>query len=243
MRWYGSDEDPFSKVGYTRLIVVRHNASYNFRGQLDNCTQIISVQSFPIGFVCPEIAKSRYGSGPAPGWIEEEIHNSCEHQVNHLFKSYPNGIYELVGDVYHWSSTSYEGEWDGETEIRDSAIRQVSFDHAMYLDCENMYDEMSNLIPHSENREKYYQSETDIHPYMTKHKILVNHANALNILISGYGDRTNFKDSKIPDLENCIHMLMMQIDSEKQTMQPKALEIDEKVRDCLKSHSALMEDE
>jgi hypothetical protein len=240
--WYGSDEDPFTKVGYARVIVIRHNPSYNFHGQKDNCTIIMHVESFATGFACNDISKSRYGSGPSISWLDDEVRDSCEHKINHLFKNKPNGIYELIGDIYHWSSQSYEGEWDGESEIRETGIQQISFDHAMYFECESMYEEMRALLAHSENRGDYYNDNTDIHPYMTKHQILVNHANALTRIIDGYGNRPCFKDSKIEDIENCIHMLMLQIDSEKQNMQPKALEIDKMAQEVLKAHAAMMEE-
>lgn len=241
--WYSPDEDPFTQVGYVRLIVIRHNPGYNYRGQRDNCTQVMNIQAFQIGFVSPEINKSRYNSGPSLGWMDEEIGSSCEHKINHLFKNLPNGVYELIGDMYHWSSQSYEGEWDGDSELRNTKIQAISFDHAMHFGCEEMYNEMRALIPHSENRGNYYSNETDVHPFMTKQQILVNQANALNICMSGYGNRTNYKDMKVEDLENCIHMLMLQIDSEHQKMQPKSLEIDEMIKSCLDSHRDLMDTE
>ena len=241
-RWY--EEDPFSKVGYARVIVARHNPSYNMHGQLDNCTQIMHVETFAIGLVCVAKAKSRWKSGPVLSWIDDEVRETCEHKINHLLKNKPNGIYELTGDVYHWSSRSYEGEWDGDSELREVNIQEIAFDHAMYFDRESspFYDEMRALLPHSENRGNYYNEMTDIHPYMERQQILRNQANALNFIIEANGRHSSiFTDSSVEELENCIHMLMLQIDSEQQSMQPKSLEIDQMVKEVIKQHNTLMD--
>lgn len=243
--WYG-DEDPFSKVGIVRVVVVRHNNDYGFNGKKDNCTQIMSIEAFEYGFLCLEKKKARYGCGPSR-WLEDSVRDDANHKINHLFKNLPNGIYELTGEAWHWSSRSYEGEWDGDTELRDTNIQEISFDHAVALNNELWQDEMQDLLPRPENRDWYYSNETDIHPYMTLQQILCNQANALTKIIHNdnyYGfNRTCYKDSTVEELENCIHMLMLQIDSEKQKMQPKALEIDEKVQSVIKQHKSLMDPE
>lgn len=241
-RWFGENEDPFTKVGYARCIVVRHNPSYNHRGKLDNCTQIMAVSTFAIGFEAPPIDKSRYGSGPA-FWLDEAVSDDCAHSINHLFKDKPNGLYELTGEIMHWSSQSYEGEWDGESELRNTKMQQISFDHAMAFNKENegLFDEMVRLFTESNRRGTHYQEGTDIHPYMTHQQILVNQANALARLVNGtYHNRENYKDCKIEDLESNIFMLMLQVDSEKQNLQPKALEIDIAVKECIQNHNKWM---
>lgn len=245
MRWYHPDEDPFIMVGFARLIVVRHNQEHNYRGRKDNCTHIINVETYQNSFICPEITKNKYyeGQGPSLDWMKEEIGDNCAHKVNHLFKSLPNGIYELVGDMYHWSSRSYEGEWDGDSELRNTKIQAINFSHAMLFECEVIYDDLQALLPHSESRKRYYSHATDIHPYMTKQQILVNQANSLSIILDGYSNKPSYNDMKIEDLENCIFMLMLRIDSEKQIMQPKSLKIDEMVKSCLESNRRFMDSE
>ena len=248
-QWF-QDSDPFTKVGHVRLIVVKHNPHiYGYRGIKDNCTQILNVEAFTLGFACVDISESRYGTGPTIGWLQEEITDSTDHKVNHLFKNLSNGLYELIGEAWHWSSTSYEGEWDGDTELRNTNIREISFNHAMRFMSDNttdsIYEDMSELLPRkTDNPTLYpkYNEETCIHPYMTKHQILVNQANALTRIIeSNSYSSISYRDSKIEDLENCIHMLMLQIDSEQQAKAPLSLEIDQMVQACLKSHQSLMD--
>lgn len=244
--WYKSDEDPFNKVGHARLIVVRHNAEYNWQGKLDNCTHIVHTETFALGFACSEKSKTKYESNPPSlNWLNEEIDSSCNNKINHLFKALPNGIYELIGEVYNWNSRSYEGEWDGDSEIRDVKIREISFNHAMYFgkEGEGLCEELIRLVPNKNEYDIPYHSETDIHAYMTKQQILINQANTLTRIISDSYRVTDYGGLTIENLENIIHMLMVQIDSEKQSSYPLALEIDEKVLRCLKQHSSLMEEE
>jgi hypothetical protein len=240
MTWYGSDEDPFSHIGYARVIVIRHNPSYNYRGQLDNCTIIAHVEAFALGFACPEIKKSRYGHGPSIGYIKDEVREGCEHKINHLFKNKPNGVYELIGEVWAWSSQSYEGEWDGDSELRKSSIREISFDHAMYFECEPIEDELVQLKVDS-NR-KTYNSDMDISPYMTKQQILCNQANALSSLIEGsYRSPTNWKDSTVQELETVMFTLMLEIDSKnREELTKLSQDIEDKVKYCLDQHEKLM---
>lgn len=240
-RWFEENEDPFYKVGYVRLIVVRHNPGYNFYGKLENCTQIANVETFAIGFACPEKSKSGYHS-PSIGWLADEVHDSCDHKINHLFKNLPNGVYELTAEMWHWSSRSYEGEWDGDSELRASAIREISFDHAMYFECESLQDEMVQLLPNKESKQQYH-SETDVHHYMPKKQILRNQANALTTLIqSVYSQRTNYNDVKEEDFEDLIFALMLQLDSgNNEELRTLAHDINDKVKNCIKSHHSLMD--
>lgn len=240
-RWYGEDSDPFAKVGYARVIVVRHNPEYNYKGQLDNCTVIANVETFSVGFLCPDLSKSRYGSGPCIGFLDEEVREGCEHIINHLFKDKTNGIYELIGDVYHWSSQSYEGEWDGESELRNTAIKEISFDHAMYFKCSPIQDEMVQLKVDS--KREVYNDDMDIHYYMPHQQILRNQANALSSIIEGsYSSRTNWKDSTIAELETVMFALMLEIDSRnREELTKLSQDIEDKVQYCLKQRQKLMD--
>ena len=242
--WF-KENDPFTKVGLARLIVVRHKHEYGFSGEKKNCIQIMHTETFEYGFLCKDISESRYGSGPHR-WLDEELHNS-EHKINHLFKDSSIGIYELTGEIYHWSSQSYEGEWDGDSELRNSSIREISFDHAVQVCNDNWMDDMVALLPRGQNHEGNYNESTDIHHYMTYQQILRHQANALSRIIEGdnyYGyNKPCYRDSTSSQLETLIHMLMLQIDSDKQNMQPKALAIDVMVQDVIKQHRILMDPE
>lgn len=241
-RWYAENEDPFSKVGYARVIVVKHNPQYGYRGKMDNCTHIVSTETFDMGFMAPEIGKHRYGSGGPAFWLDDSIVEDCAHMINHLFKDKKNGIYEMVGEIYHWSSTSYDGEWDGDTELRETKMREISFEHAMAFhdDNEGLYDDMTQLFLDSEKRGTRFL-DTDIHYYMPKQEILARQAAALDRLATGtYSSLSKYKDSKVEDLENNIFMLMLQIDSERQDRQPKALEIDRAVKEVINKHECYM---
>ena len=245
--WFG-DVDPFRKVGQFRLIVVKTNkTSYNYQGQQDNCTHIVHLDIFQLGFASP--AKKPFSnSTPSLGWLEEEFNVNCEHQVNHLMHLKDNGIYEMIGDMYHWSSQSYEGEWDGDSEIRDTSIREITFDNAMYFGKgrDGLEDALVHLYPkHKANEISTYSDTYDIHPYMEKTQILRNQANVLNYLIhDNYAHRTSFRDMKVIDLENTIHMMMMEIDSSNNTVNiAHSLDIDQKTQDVLKEHENLMVEE
>lgn len=240
-KWYSEHEDPFTLSGNVRLIVARHNPHRNFRGELDNVTHILHVDTFRTGFMCPEKAKFNNQS-PYMGLLEEEV-EGCEHQINHLFKNLPNGIYELVGQIYNWSSQNFEGEWDGDSEIRNSNIREISFDHAMYFHCEPIYDELVKFVPMKEPGIPF-SNRYDIHPYMTRTQILTNQLNSLNRIVNryNYGFITDYDNMSEVDLENTIHMLMLQIDSEKDHEESRvlALEIDKKTQQVLATNRDMM---
>lgn len=245
MTWYKKGEDPFTKVGLCRLIVVRHEAEYRHSGRTENCTHIVFTQTFDLSFSCPDI-KDKHKSGPCPSWLDDEV-DSCSRKINHLFVPLANGIYELTGEIYTWCVRGYEGDWDGDTELRDVKIREVCFNHAISL-CdsdEGLYEELSQLFPRNDLGYKNYHESYDIHPYQTKQQILVNHANALSYLITdNYGAySTSYKDSSIEDLENNIYMLQMQIETERKDKNDQALEIDGKVSYCLRRHRIMMESE
>ncbi len=243
--WF-EDHDPFSMLGYVRVIVVRHKPGYNYRGELDNCTYIASVDGFYLGFLCNPIEK-KYNRNSVLPTYREDVEN-CEHKINHIFKSKPIGIYELTGEMWAWSSQSYEGEWDGDTEIRNHKIQEICFNDAI-AQCdigEGLYDELARLKPsNSKNEyEQRYQDRVDVHAYMSKKQIYENHANALSGLIEGaYAGRTNFNDSSVEELEACIHMMMLQIDSEKHLEKHRelALQMDQKVKNVLMDHNNLMD--
>lgn len=244
-RWYIDGEDPFSKVGFARVVVVKHKPQHNWRGEeRENCTQIMHVEAFQLGFLSPEIKKSKYGTGPSP-WITDAVRDDSEHKINHIFKTLPEGIYELIGEVWHWSSVSYEGEWNGDTELRETKIQEISFDHAVALGNERWFDEMRALLPHREYVDQYYMNDYDIHPYMTIKQILRNQANALTSIINmnTYNYRTNYSDSSIEELESCIHMMMLQIDSEKHLAHADAIKIDMIVQETIRDHRTLMDPE
>lgn len=247
-RWYG-DEDPFTKVGCARVIVARINPTYSYRGELDNCTHIIGSQTFPYGFLLKEFNKSRWGEYDiSPNWLKTEVEETCEHQINHIMSSLPKGIYELICDIYHWSSRSYEGEWDGDSEIRNHRVRRVNFDSVADLEiCEDqlsgdvgflhMKDEDDNKSLH------FFNSDVVVHPYMEKRDILVRQLQYLNNIISN-SNRLIFNDKEtIQDLENMVYMFMMQIDSERTDKAKKeALHVDEVVKNCLQQHEKYMGD-
>lgn len=244
MNWF-ADHDPFSMLGHVRIIVVRHTPEFNFRGELDNCTYIAATDGLYLGFACNPIDK-KYNLNYVLPTYADDVEN-CAHKINHIFKSKPNGIYELVGEMWAWSSQSYEGEWDGDTEVRNYKIQQVRFKDAI-AHCEigeGLYNELVRLRIDKKNEEweQVYSDSTDIHPYMPKKTIMAHHANALSQIIEGtYHNRTNFEDSSIEELEACIHMMMLQIDSEKrlETYREWALAVDHKVKDVLNAHEHQM---
>lgn len=244
--WYG-DKDPFSKVGYFRLVVVRHNPSWGLTGERDNCTHISGVTTFELGLVSPR--KGKNGSHDY-NWLNEEITSSCEHQINHVMKDFNNGLYEIVGELYNWSSTSYEGEWEGDSEIRNYRIQQIDFDSALIhqngsdlITCEIQDLLMLDPLKQDEN----YRSDYCIHHYMDKKEIMEAHANALTAIINSdpyYYKRTKYDDVKIEEFPALIDILMLQIDSEKPleiTMQ--AVQIEQIVKKCLHSHEYMMAQE
>lgn len=259
-RWHGDNEDPFVKAGYVRAIIVRYNPEYRrhiFReaskDDLASCVDIVHVQSHIIGFLSPDIKDIYCNDRIAHSWVSDEFHE-CKHQLDHLFKDKSNGIYEIICDLYNWNSRSYEGEWDGESEIRNLQIKEISYAHGMYFGeyREGLSAEIIQLRQFCNTNTNYainsYHSYTDIHYYMPKRDILVNHINALTILYSGSYDRCyetsrSLKDSSIEDLENTIFMLMLQIDSEKQHLKDLSVSMEEAVQYVLKQHDQLMNPE
>lgn len=243
-RWF-LDEDPFKMIGHVRLIIVRHNPSHNMAGQLDNCTFIHSVDGLYLGFACHP--KDKKYNDYAPIFSYKDDVQMCEHKINHLFKSKPNGVYEMVGEMWTWSSQSFEGEFDGDAEIRNHQIQEIKFDHAMCFGeiGEGLYDTLQRLKPKDPHdyREKYNQN-LDISPFMSKIQMHRTCANVLSLLIEGtYHNRTNFNDSTVEELDACIHMMKLQIDSEPRYEKIRDLmfDIDKKFKDCLDEHNNLME--
>lgn len=238
-RWF--EEDPFKMIGHVRIIVVRHNPYYNYKGEKDNCTFIHSVDGLYLGFACHPKDKKYNDYGPIFTYTDDV--DQCSHKINHLFKNKPNGIYEMVGEMWCWSSKSWEGEWDGDSEIRNHQIQEIKFDSAMAFGevGEGLHDGLITLKPIDNSQFNLkYDCDTHISPYMSKQQIYRNHANVLSKLIDNYGihGRTNFNDSTVEELEACIHMLMLQIDSESryENIRAAVLEIDKAVKDCLDSH-------
>lgn len=245
--WF-EDHDPFSMLGYVRIIVVRHNPQRNWRGELENCIYIAAVDGFYLGFQCNPIERTHRLQSVLPTY-KDDVEN-CEHKINHLFKNKKNGIYELTGEMWAWSSQSYEGDWNGDTEVRNHKIQEISFNDAI-AQCdigEGLYEELVRLLPRNPDKEfdELFHNNIDIHTHMTKKQIYVNHANVLTGFIDKghYGNRPNYNDSTVEELEACIHMMMLQIDSEKHLEQWRqmALDIDRKVKNVLMDHFDLMEE-
>ncbi len=252
MDW--KDYDPFSKLGQVRVIVVKRNPETNWRGELDNCIDIVAVDGFYDGFMCSPINKDYSRKSVLPTYREDV--ETCEHKINHIFKTMKNGLYELVGEMWAWSSQSYEGDWDGDTEVRNFKIQEISFDDAIHF-CEEdagLYDGLVKLKISKKNEEgrlaREYNYRFDIHYYMTKQQILRNQANALSHIVERhnyYGSRANFDTSKAEELEACIHLMMLELDSETKKFSDEdrelAKEIDKEVFSCMEAHDHLMKQE
>lgn len=240
--WYGTDEDPFEKVGYARIMLIRKAHEYGYQGQLKNCIDIVNVEHFQLGFITPQ---NKAADLPVR-WMHDAI-NDIHHKINHLFIKRPIGCYELTGEVYNWSSRNYEGEWDGDTEIRNANIQEIHFHAITSSDKDGVLaEDRYNLSEHSNDR---WIWGSYVHYQMERLDILRVHANVLSSIASRrYSDIREFssiKDEK--QLEDLIHMLMLQIDSDpvfvgNEKVHARVAEIDKKVVETISRHSRLMEE-
>lgn len=243
MTWYPKDHDPFDKIGFCRIIVLKHeNMGRTWRG--DNLTTLLRVDAMTFNFISEGKSDT---CNPCLRWLEEDIAESCDHKINHIFSKMNNGLYEMIGDVYHWSSRSWEGEWDGDTEIRDYKIQEISFNTAARLMDDEYRDDRLDLIYinlYYGKDSHYYSTTSHISPYMTRKQILVNHAVCLENLINrGRSGNSTYQYDMMKEkqIEDTIHMLMLEADmSTSDEIKIKAQQIDTIVNNTLKLHNDRM---
>lgn len=241
MRRYWDDEDPMTKVGLIRIVVAKHNKSDDIWKKR---VSIIHTDIFQLGFVCNP--KEKY---LAKDWCMEEWDTHDTGVTEYLLQDKPNGLYEIVGDLYHYGWTSgYETpEYESDMDVRNHQIQSISYDHAYWFNKEFFEDEEVHLTKLLDKESRYLDWDTEVHHFMDKLQILKHHANALAGLVSEsrYGTRVSCSDMGMDELESFIHMCMLQIDSEAEKNQENnfvhilAIKMDEEVQKTIKIHEEM----
>lgn len=231
------DEDPYTKVGPIRVIAIKHNKSEDTWDK--RTTTIVNSEIFVLGFAAPK--SDSHCS--ATSWYKEEWDSHDRGVIECILQDKENGIYEIVGDLYHYGYESgYEyREWNSEMDIRDEKIQKITYNQAYYFNEDFFQEEEINLTKLLDKEFRYLDWNTDISPYMDKLQILKHFANALAGITPGerssmFGTRPSFDKSTIEELENFIFITMLQIDSESEKNQENnfigllALKMDEEVK-------------
>lgn len=233
--------DRLVKHGLVRTVVVKHNK------EDDKCWSkpitIVYTQIFELGL-------TNVGERYCHNWLDEEWEthgNSC---VEWLLKDKPNGLYEIVGDLYYhgWTSGYEHPEYESEIDVRDEKIQSLTFDQASRFAGDVFQEEEIDLVKLVDKDSGFMNWDTQIHPYMSKLQILQAHAKALCSIMKEYWSEgsTNVKDMNEGELDMFIHMCMLEIDSKSETKDPRnksafilAQKIDEEVNNTIKYHEQL----
>jgi len=211
-RWFG-DDDPYQVIGKVRLIILKHNDFNQSFGDGKSSVTKIHSSAFEYSFLCPDIQPSNWRSGPVRDWIRSNIkENVIDSQLEHITKNLTNGFYELIGDMWLWSSKSYEGEYDNHYELRDFKTRAICFDHAVDFDDDDVIAEETVPTHDAKININYAYA---VHWSMPVERILRNYANILGRMISSHYStgQSGLQDMTVDQLKDYIHMLRLQIDS------------------------------
>lgn len=232
---YG-EPDPFKKIGPCRIIAVKHNKVPRGFAK-DKYIDIMFFEYFDLSKTT-----SKTGSKCNRGWLDEEIYG-LESTVKYMLVDKPNGVYEIIGDIYYhgWTSGYEYQEYDCETDFRDYSIHEASFESASTY---------NDLETESVNVNGYGQ---DVHHFMTMDRLMQIYCAAIstiNLKLEakyGYFDQSaspnTYKDMSVADMENYVWMTEMQIDSSDKCtdhIRSALSELQETMKKVLEDHKKLM---
>lgn len=230
--------DAMSKVGLIRTIVVKHNKQG--KESWNRSVTIVHSQLFELGL-------TNVGKRYCHNWLNEEWETHGDDCVQHILADKPNGLYEIVGDLYYhgWTSGYEHPEYESEIDIRDEKVQPLTFDQASRFAGDVFQEEELDLVKLIDKQSGFMDWDTQIHHYMDKLQILQCHAKALcSIMKEFWSDGSvNVKDMNVDELEAFIHMCMLDIDSRSETNKPRdnvvfvlAKKIDEEVKKTIELH-------
>lgn len=199
--------DAMSKVAMIRTIVVKHNEVGNL---FKKTITIEHSQVFELGL-------TNVGDRYAHNWIDEEWDEHGVSCVEYILRDKPNGLYEIVGDLYYhgWESGYEEREYNSECDVRDFKIQSLTFDQAARFAGDKFQEDEIDLVKLVDQDSGYMNWDTQIHHYMGKLQIMQAHAKALCSIMKEFwsGGSTDVKNMTVDELDVFIHMIMLEIDS------------------------------
>lgn len=232
--------DSMVKHALIRTIVVKHNQSQ------DVWKKHITIEHSQIF----ELGLTNVGDRYAHNWLDEEWDMHGEGCIEYILKDKPNGLYEIVGDLYYhgWTSGYEEPEYESECDVRDFKIQTLTFDQACRFAGDKLQEDELDLVKLVDQDSGFMNWDTQIHHYMGKLQILQAHAKALCSVMKEFWSEgsTDVKGMSEDQLEMFIHMCMLEIDSKSETRQPKdnmvfilAQKMDEEVKKTIEASEAL----
>lgn len=234
--------DSMVKHAMVRTIVVKHNRGDDIWKRRIN---IAHTQIFELGL-------TNVGDRFAHNWLDEEWDSHGHECVEYLLEGKPNGLYEIVGDLYYhgWTSGYEEPEYESEIDVRDFKIQALTFDQASRFAGDSFEEDEIELTKLTDKTATYMNWDTQIHHYMSPVQILRAQANALCSIMKQYwGEaRTTTKDMSDGELEMFIHMCMLEIDSDSESGHEGrvrahlSVKIDEAIKETLAIHKGLFDE-
>ncbi len=233
--------DRMVKHGLVRTIVVKHNKEG--KESWNRPITIVHSQLFELGL-------TNVGERYCHNWLDEEWETHGKDCVQWILKDKPNGMYEIVGDLYYhgWTSGYEHPEYESEIDIRDEKVQLLTFDQASRFAGDVFQEQEIDLVKLVDKDSGFMNWDTQIHHYMGKLQILQAHAKALCSIMKEYWSEgsTNVKDMTQDELEMFIHMCMLEIDSKSETKDPRnnlvfilAQKMDEEVKKTIEYHEEL----
>lgn len=233
--------DSMSKIALVRTVVVKHNPSESTWNK-----RTITIEHSQIF----ELGLTNVGDRYAHNWINDEWETHGDGCVEYLLKDKPNGIYEIVGDLYYhgWESGYEEREYESECDVRDFKIQALTFEQACRFAGDKFQEDEVDLVKLVDKDSGFMDWDTQIHHYMSKMDILRAHAKALCSVMQEFwsGGSTDVKGMDEDQLEMFIQMCMLEIDSKSESNKPKdnmvfilASKMDETVRKTIEASEAL----
>ncbi len=222
-------DEKYTPVGPIRLIVAKHNP----KGMFKNTISIIDKEIFILGFVCVDDKSNK-------SWVNEEVDTHGDDVVKFLLQDHPNGLYEIVGDLSHaaWRCSYEYNEWDSDIEIENHKIQPISYDAAYWSNRDYFDDEEVPLLGVKGDYNCF-----SIHHYMQPLQIKQTQAEALAEMTRNYGDcRVNGEQMTEEQLDNFIHLMMLDIDSQSEKSETfksianNAIRIDSVVKETIDAH-------
>lgn len=236
------------KCGLIRTIVVKHNKEG--KESFYRRETIIHNEIFHLGL-------SNIKPTESHNWLKDEWETHDSNCVNLLLEDKPNGIYEIVGELYYfgWISGYYEREYESDLEVRSAQIQSLTYDQAFrfagdFFEQGEIY--LTKLCDtDNEPKNNYSHWDTQIHPYMDALQILKHHANALISIMRSFwsSEYTSTDNMTKNELDMFIHMCMLEIDSKSESGVARdnlvfvlAAKMDKEVKETISYHEELFGD-